>query len=109
MPPPPGDANLRRANVYIDVTEILIRESFPPQIALLLKGELATPCHRLRVDVSQPDQENKIRVEAYSVVNPQLMCAQVITGFEESVNLGSFPAGHYEVWVNDVKIGEFDS
>jgi hypothetical protein len=107
--PQPGDENLTRGNVFIQEMDILIRESFPPQIALSLSGELPTPCHQLRIQVNDPDAENRINVEVFTVVNPDLACIQVVEPFEANVNLGSFPAGHYSVWVNDELAGEFDS
>jgi hypothetical protein len=107
--PQPGDDNLTRGNVFIQEMGLLIRESFPPQIALTLSGELPTPCHQLRVRVGEPDANNRIDVEAYTVVNPDLACIQVIEPFTATIDLGTFPGGHYSVWVNDGLAGEFDS
>jgi hypothetical protein len=89
--------------------DLLIRESFPPQIALTLNGELPTPCHQLRVLVNEPDADNRIDVEAYTVVNPDLACIQVVEPFEATLDLGTYPSGHYSVWVNDEPAAEFDS
>jgi hypothetical protein len=107
--PLPGDANLTRGNVFIQETSLVIRESYPPQIALALKGELPTPCNQLRVQINPPDSTNKIGIDVYSVVNPDMMCTQVIKPFEENVELGTFPTGHYSVYVNEELVGEFDS
>lgn len=107
--PQPGDGNLTRGNVFIQEMDILIRESFPPQIALSLSGELPTPCHQLRIQVSEPDADNRIDVEAYTVVNPDLACIQVVKPFNANITLGTFPSGHYSVWVNEELAGEFDS
>ncbi len=107
--PQPGDDNLTRGNVFIQEMDILIRESFPPQIALSLSGELPTPCHQLRVQVSEPDADNRIVVEAYTIVNPDLACIQVVKPFSANITLGTFPSGHYSVWVNEELAGEFDS
>lgn len=107
--PGPGDANLSRGEVFVQESSLLIRESFPPQIALTLKGELPTPCHRLRVEIGTPNANGQIHLNVYSVVNPDLMCTQVIMPFEESVELGTFPSGHYSVFVNEELVGEFDS
>lgn len=109
LSPRPGDANLSRAEAFVQEASLLIRESFPPQIALTLKGELPTPCHQLRVQIDAPDASNNINIEVYSVVNPDLMCTQVIKPFEETVELGTFPSGHYSVFVNGELAGEFDS
>ena len=107
--PQPGDDTLTRGNVFIQEMDILIRESFPPQIALALSGEFPTPCHQLRVQVGEPDADNRIDVDAYTVVNPDLACIQVIEPFTASIDLGTFPGGHYSVWVNDELASEFDS
>jgi hypothetical protein len=107
--PQPGDADLTRGNVYIDEASLIIRESFPPQISLALAGNLPTPCNRLRVAISAPDSENKINAEIYSVIDPNQVCIEVLEPFEEQIDLGTFPTGHYSVWVNGALAGEFDS
>ena len=107
--PRPGDSNLARGNVILDSTELLTLESFPPQFALALKGGLPTPCHELRVAISPPDPQNKIIVDVYSVTDPNAICVQVVEPFEENIPLGSFPAGHYTLWVNGEQTAEFDS
>ncbi len=103
------DSNLAQGNVFIDHAELLIRESYPVQIALALQGSLPTPCNQLRVIAKPPDEQNRIHVEVYSVVDPTLICVQVLEPFEANIGLGSFPTGHYSVWVNGEMIGEFDS
>lgn len=107
--PRPGDEKLTRGSVFINETSLVIRESYPPQISLSIKGDLPTPCHQLRAAIAGPDQENKIMVDAYSVVDSTKACAQVLEPFEEYIDLGTFPSGHYSVWVNGELAGEFDS
>ena len=107
--PVPGDANLSRSEVFVQEASLVIRESFPPQISLSLKGELPTPCHQLRIQIGPPDATNKISIDVYSVVNSEMVCTQVTKPFEEQVDLGTFPSGHYSVFVNQDLVGEFDS
>ena len=107
--PQPSDNNLSRGNVYIEEKGLLIRESYPPQIALSISGNLPNPCHELRAVISEPDAENKIAVEVYTVVDPNIMCTEVLKPFSENIELGTFPGGHYSVWVNGELAGEFDS
>jgi hypothetical protein len=107
--PKPDDANLTRGNVQINEASLMIRESYPPQISLSISGDLPTPCNELRVKISRPEQENKIIVDVYSLVDPNKVCIQVLEPFEEHIDLGTFPAGHYSVWVNDEMAGEFDA
>ena len=107
--PQPGDADLTRGTVYINEASLIIRESFPPQISLNLAGDLPTPCNQLRAVINSPDSENKIMVDVYSVIDPNQVCIQVLEPFEASVDLGTFPTGHYTVWVNGEMAGEFDT
>jgi hypothetical protein len=107
--PQPDDTNLTRGTIYINEASLIIRESFPPQISLMLAGDLPTPCNQLRAEIHPPDAENKIMVDVYSVVDPTQVCIQVLEPFEESIDLGTFPTGHYTVWVNGEMAGEFDT
>lgn len=107
--PKPGDDKLARSEVLIQESSLVIRESYPPQISLSISGDLPTPCHALRAEIALPDQENKILMEVYSVVDPNVACTQLLEPFEEFIDLGTFPPGHYTVWVNGELAGEFDS
>ena len=109
LAPQPGDENLVRGEIFLQEASLVIRESFPPQVSLTLRGDLPTPCHILRAILNPPDGENKIIVEAYSVVDPDRICTQVLQPFEESLDLGTYPSGHYTVWVNGEMAGEFDT
>lgn len=107
--PKPGDEKLARGNIFINEKSLVIRESYPPQISLSINGDLPTPCHELRAEIASPDMENKIMVDVYSVVDSNVACTQVLEPFEEFIDLGTFPSGHYSVWVNGELAGEFDS
>jgi hypothetical protein len=105
----PVDSNPLRGNVYLDLVELLTLEGHPLQFTLVLKGRLPTPCNQLRADISSPDVENRINVDVYSTAQADMVCAQVLEPFEENFPLGSFPAGHYTIWVNGELVAEFDS
>lgn len=107
--PRPGDKQLTRGNVYIDSVEVLAKESYPPQFSIALKGNLPTPCHEVRINYTGLENENKIVLEVYSVTDPNKICAQVLQPFEQTLEIGSFSAGHYTVWVNGQKMAEFDA
>ena len=107
--PQPGDSNMIRGNVFIENSDLLIMESYPIQVMLVLKGELPTPCNQLRAMTNPPDEQNQIHVAVYSVTDPDQICAQVEQPFEANIGLGSFPSGHYTVWLNEEMIGEFDA
>lgn len=105
-PLPPG---FEEGPVFINSSDLLIAESYPVQVHLHISGDLPTPCHRFRADVAAPNLENQIQVTAYSVVNPDMMCAQVLQPFDENVSIPMDGAadGNYSVWLNGELVGEF--
>jgi inhibitor of cysteine peptidase len=107
--PQPGDDTLTRGKVFLESTNMFIMESYPVQVNVNLTGSLPTPCNKLRAVINTPDANKNIKIELYSVIDPDVMCAQTLQPFEATLSLGSFPAGHYTVLVNDEKLGEFDS
>jgi hypothetical protein len=109
LDPLPNEEDLIRGNVFLEEADVLVLESFPVQIVLHLQGHLPSPCHNLRAEVSEPDDQNRIEVEVYSLVDPAVMCAQVLEEFDTRINLGSYPSGDYTVWVNGEQVGEFTS
>jgi hypothetical protein len=109
--PAPGDDQLRRSVVHLDLeaSEILIMESFPVQVNVILRGSLPDPCHELRIIPSEPDEDKKINLEVYSLADPSQACITVIEPFEATVSLGSFPQGTYTILVNGEILGKFDA
>jgi hypothetical protein len=95
---------------YLDSAQLLVLESYPPQYRLALTGSLPDPCHSLRVQPAAPDAENRILVDVYALADPSAVCIQMLKPFTVSVPLvvDGLPAGHYTVWVDGEKVGEFD-
>ena len=97
-----------RGPVYLEDCGILQEGSCPVKVKLNLKGALPTPCHKLRVNIADPDDQNRIQIEVYSILEPaDAICAQVLAPFEKLVPLGSFYDGEYSVWVNGQMVGKF--
>lgn len=109
--PVPGDDRLERGTVHLDLesSEIIVMESFPVQVNVVLRGALPDPCHELRIVPSEPNEDNEIEIEVYSLVDPSQACITVIEPFEATVSLGSIPSGSYTVLVNGEVLGEFDA
>jgi hypothetical protein len=101
-----GDDKLIRGEVTISEKELQVQENEPDQYVLFLSGTLPTPCHQLRVTISEPDEKNQIDVDIYSVVDPAEICIQVLEPFEANIPLGSYPSGEYSVFVNGQSVGE---
>jgi hypothetical protein len=97
-----------RSAAFVDSVEILLLESFPVQVRLLVKGSLPTPCHKLAWDLNAGSEGGRIDLELYSLSDPELDCIQILEAFEESIPMGSYGSGEYEVWVNGESVGEFD-
>jgi hypothetical protein len=109
--PQTSDETMMRGDTEIASASVLMAESFPPQISVGLAYRLTTPCYQLRVSISQPDSQNRVQLEIYGVAPKNTPCnlMALLTPQEATVNLGSFPAGHYTVWINGVQVGEFDA
>lgn len=106
--PIPGDENMIQGTVFIEGSDIITMESFPLQYAIAISGNLPTPCHQLRSKVSQPDDQNRINVEVFTLTKPNEMCIQVLKPFEAVIPLGSYPSGKYTIWLNGKQIGEIN-
>lgn len=102
-----GEENLVRGEAFVNSAQLLILESDPLQIKLGVEGSLPTPCHLLRAKASEPDDQNRIHVELYSLVDPETICIQVLQSFETEISLGSYPEGSYSVWLNGEQVGIF--
>lgn len=86
--PQPTDAGWLTGTVFLDTTDVLVLESYPPQYILRLTGSLPNPCYQLRVVVGDL-ADGKRLVQVYSVAEPDKMCIQVLQPFEVNVPLGS--------------------
>ncbi len=106
--PLPNESKMARGNVFVDESGVILMESFPVQAALLVSGSLPTPCHELKATVSEPDKENNIYVELYSLTDPNMACIQMIEQFETSIPLGSYSSGSYTVYLNGDEVGEIN-
>jgi hypothetical protein len=103
--PAPGDEVLQREEVEIESVDLLTLESFPPQYQLHVVGWKGNPCNILRVVVNEPDEQNQIHVDVYTLLDPAATCIQVLEGFDINIPLGSYETGEYSVWLNGKQVG----
>lgn len=92
----------RRATV--ESMDIFIMESFPVQVSVSLVGYFPDACPEIHeIVVNREDQTFMIEIFTREPAG-DVMCAQVITPFEENVDLDvvDLPAGEYTVQVNDL-------
>lgn len=106
----PGQADMVAGNAFVNSADLVIMESYPVQVSLALSGELPTPCNKLTVDISEPNADNQIHIEVYSLVDPAMTCIAMIEPFDEQISLPveNLADGTYEVWVNGTLVGEFN-
>ena len=105
--PQPGDNNLKRDPAYIDTVQIIASQDSPPLAIALINGSLPTPCNQLRLQLAPDHPQNLIKIEAYSLIDPNAVCAQMITSFEVNLPLGTLQAGKYSLAVNDKSMSNF--
>jgi inhibitor of cysteine peptidase len=109
QPLEPGQGEWSRGNAFVNNAQLIIMESFPIQVMVSMEGELPTPCNKLTVGVSEPDANNNIHLEVYSLVNSAETCIQMIEPFAENVSLptSDLADGTYSVFINGDLVGEF--
>jgi hypothetical protein len=69
----------------------------------VLRGNLPTPCSLLAWDLGEAGADGRIVLTAYSTVDMDQVCTQVLQPFERSIPLGSFTSGDYVLVVNGVE------
>jgi hypothetical protein len=106
-PPAPDDRNLERGNFFVDAVTLQPVADTPGTVEVYVEGSLPTPCNEPRVEVYPPDASNRIVVELYSVIDPEMMCIQVIEPFTGQIaTLSGYPSGTYSVVVDNQTVGE---
>jgi hypothetical protein len=82
-------------------------ESYPMQVAVIVRGDIPTPCHDIEWELAEPNEENEIHITLWSFRSSNSACAALLEPFEEQIPLGDFTEGGYSVWVNEGKVGDF--
>jgi len=92
-----------RFPAYIDSVDILLLESWPVQVRVVVRGSLPTPCHALAWNLAEPDADGRIALSVFSTYDMDAVCTQVLQPFERSIDVGSFTSGAYVLVVNGVE------
>ena len=104
--PQPSDSRMQRGEVELTSVKIITLESDPHQYSLSIRGTLPTPCHQLRVAVTQSNDRSMIDFEVYSVFEPDEICIQVLEPFAEEIPIGVLTSRESLISVNGNRIGE---
>jgi len=109
--PQPGDENLTRDTVFLDLanSHVALSASDLSQASVILQGNLPDACHKLRAVIPPPQADLTINLEVYSLVDPASTCLAQLEPFTASIQLGSHSPGQYVVNVNGEKLGEFST
>lgn len=97
-------------NQFVKSAELVISGDNPPEVKVVLKGELPNPCYTLEIQTNPPDENNRIVIMVSSQVDQERICTEVISPFEKSIpiDMVNSAPGKYTVWVNGQQVGEFD-
>ena len=106
----PNEGALERGKVNLEFAQILVKNSFPVEVKLMLIGELPGQCHYLRVEVSEPDDEGNIIIGVFSLFDPDEKCSKKNLPFEQylDLDLTGFSGGIYLVEINGTASGGFE-
>lgn len=101
----PTNGSASHEGIDIAEIEILMMESFPVQVAVLVRGHLRDGCTEIDEILQTFDAEtNTFSVAITTVRDADALCTQALVPFEEPVSLDvlGLPAGTYTVKVNGV-------
>lgn len=96
----------------VTITSVILSERYefsPPRSALSMVGYMPSVCNELRVNIDPPDEQFRVFIEVYSLVNPDIQCDNVFQQFEANILFGTYSPGRYYVWINDSLVGDFVS
>lgn len=109
--PLPDDHKLTMGNAYVEIASsevMLSTESDSTEIIIHLVGNLPNPCYNLRVSAHEPDKENNIQIDVYSVADANKVCADVLQPFDETISLGEYSSGEYTIFINEEALGKIN-
>lgn len=101
-PPPPPPPDERRYPV-IENVEVLVHEtySYPVRLTLHVTGYHTDGC-RSPLQIEQRRERDWVMVEIYRLVDPMIMCPEILVRLDEYIPLeGSFKYGTYVIQVNN--------
>ncbi len=98
-----GEGQTPGGEAMIDDIEVLIRESFPVQVSVSVRGNLSDACTKIG-EITTTRDGNTFNISISTTRPANAMCAQVLTPFEQSISLDvkGLKKGTYTVNVNGV-------
>jgi LysM repeat protein len=101
--PPAAGPSPGTGQAMIEGVEVRILESYPVQVQAVVRGKLPDACTSIE-RIEQVRESATFRIRITTARDPNQVCAQVLTSFEQicSLDVAGLPPGRYEVRVNDV-------
>lgn len=87
--------------LQVQTVDVLIAESFPPQISAHVTAIIPDSCTKAR-DPEISRDGTTITVTLIGERPDGVACAQIISTYDKSISLGTLDPGHYTLHVNDV-------
>jgi inhibitor of cysteine peptidase len=103
--PPANDFPGSKQNVFVDDLQILIMESFPVQISVIVTGNLPDGCTSIVGSKAEMVDDTTFFISIFTERPEDMMCTMALVPFEESISLDvhGLPAGDYTVKGFDVE------
>jgi hypothetical protein len=97
----PEEGNIMQVDTVVESVDVLVLESFPMQLNLVVKGYQPDGCD-FPVQVEQVRDGNTVTVHIYRQVPQDSICPMMIVGYDATIALeGGFESGSYTINVND--------
>jgi hypothetical protein len=97
----PVEGNMMQVDTVVESVDVLVLESFPMQLNLVVKGYQPDGCD-FPVQVEQVRDGNTVTVHIYREVPQDAICPMMIVGYEETIALeGGFENGSFTIHLND--------
>jgi len=90
----PADAS----PVTLDLVQMQQIGSDPTTVKISMSGTKPSPCHTLQSEIHRGG--DTILVQVWATIEDGETCAQVITGFQATIDLGTFGPGSYHIDLN---------
>lgn len=107
--PRSGDRILHRGRAGLTNVDVLrVNSWFGRSNRIRLRGYLPTQCHQLRIRPIRLTNRNgsgSIHIDAYSVHDPRLRCAQSLKPYTVLIPLTNIYPGRYTIYVNGSRVG----
>jgi len=98
---PTGEPTMSTVKLQVQTVDVLIAESFPPQISAHVTAIIPDSCTKAREPEISRDGST-ITVTLIGERPDGVACAQVISTYDKSIPLGTLAPGSYTLHVNNV-------